>query len=156
MLWLVVGFVAGLCVSYFWPHEPALATATDRTDKFLMTTVHVKPDMEAVFVLDFLTGQLTGAALNKQAPKTQFVWYYQRSIADDFQVDPEAKPNYAIVSGVANFPNRGRMQFGDGALYVAEMSSGMVQCYAIPYQITQRVQPVVTLVPVHHFQFREK
>ncbi|MGH7202722.1 MAG: hypothetical protein ACREJB_19100, partial [Planctomycetaceae bacterium] len=88
--WLVVGVAAGLCVSYFWPHEPARAAATDSNDKFALATCNVDltETTEAIFVLDFVTGRLQGAVMNNRVGK--FTNFYFRNIAADFQLDPNS------------------------------------------------------------------
>ena len=153
-MWLVVGVLIGLGISYFWPHEPALAATSDRNDKFALATAPVSVEMDLIFVLDFLTGRLHGAAMNRQG--TGFAAFYVRNIAADFNVDPQAEPKYAIVGGRAAFPNRAGAQFANCALYVAELSSGRVAAYKVPYRITNR--PVLTpvpLIPLAFFPFRE-
>ncbi|MGE5192415.1 MAG: hypothetical protein ACM3U2_07915, partial [Deltaproteobacteria bacterium] len=90
--WLACGLVAGLAIAYFWPHEPAYATTADRDTQFSMVTCQVgvnaagiQDAMDAVFILDFLTGQLKGAAINRQVGK--FASFYFRDLAKDFDVD---------------------------------------------------------------------
>jgi hypothetical protein len=66
LLWLCAGVGLGLCVSWIWPHEPAQAVTADRDENFALITVPVKDvafagvkdQLDGVFVLDFLTGQL--------------------------------------------------------------------------------------------------
>lgn len=154
-LWLTVGVICGLCMSYFWPHEPAMAVATDRdVDRFAITTVPTRNgNAEGVFVLDFLTGRLQGAVLNSRSGK--FTHAYFRNLAADFNVDPTAKPHYVIVSGDVNLPAQGRAQFADGGLYVAEMSSGMVICYAFSFVFNNAPSAPQQLLPMDRFQFRQ-
>ena len=153
--WLLVGFAAGLAVSSFWPNEPGFAAATDRSDKFAITTVRVDGDTEAVFVLDFLTGRLQGAVFNQQS--NMFVAYYYRNVARDFKISPDVEARYAIISGLGALQSRGQAQFGASALYIAELSSGRVNAYAIPYQVWNRPLPKpLPLVPMGTFSFRER
>ncbi len=153
-LWMVVGLAAGLCMARFWPAEPLLADATDRDDKFAMLTVGNGLDgTESIFVLDFLTGRLEGAALNPTVGA--FTQFFGRNIAADFRVDPTATPHYAIVSGQGNLPSKGATTFASGVIYVGELSSGRVMCYAFPYRVVNRKLPKVPLLPVDGFQFRE-
>ena len=77
MVWLVVGVLAGLCISYFWPHEPVSAATSDRDTNFGLITVPVRDvtiagvrdTMEGVFVIDYLTGRLQGAVINPRIGK---------------------------------------------------------------------------------------
>lgn len=155
MVWLVLGVVAGLCIAYFWPHEPALAVTSDRNDKFAMVTSEVSfaGSVEGVFVLDFLTGKLQGAVLNNKLGK--FTHAYYRSLAADFGVDPSVEPKYAIVTGRAQLPSQGRATMATGVVYVGELSSGKVVAYGFPYNESNRPVPPVPLQPLDVFQFRE-
>ena len=154
--WLVVGVVAGLCISYFWPHETAMAITSDRSDQFAIITAPISAgsgyDMEAVFVLDFLTGRLRGAILNNRT-KT-FTYHCYRNVASDFQVET-SKPKYAIVGAHAALPNTGRQNYASGVVYVAEYTSGKVGCYAFPYQVAnKRIEAELT--PIDSFSFRQQ
>lgn len=155
--WLAVGIVVGLSISYLWPHEPAYATATDRNENFAIVTAESGlGGADAVFVLDFLTGRLVGAALSSQSG--QFTQFYLYNVAGDFQVDPDSKPYYAIVSGRADLPRRGQANPAASVLYIAELTSGRVNAYGFPYQIANRrgqAAAPVPLVPVDSFKFRD-
>ncbi len=155
-VWLVAGLLLGLGLSYLWPHQPATAFSVDRNDKFAMMTAPVgelndAPD--AVFVLDFLTGRLSGAILDKQTG-TRFDKFYFRSVAADFQVDPNSKTSYTLTSGYMPFQARGRAQWAKRAIYVGEMTSGKAAAYKFPYSLNPRPQPPVALTPVAVFPFR--
>lgn len=153
-MYLALGLIAGLAISYIWPQQPARAVGTDRDAQFSMTTMRVSPDgLEAVFVLDYLTGQLTGAAISRQQSK--FMVRYARNLSADFGVDTETDPRYAVIAGVGQIQNRaGRGTRASSVLYVGELKSGKVICYAIDWQDTRR--PVVSAVdPVDFFFFRK-
>lgn len=153
---MLTGLIAGIGLASIWPHEPVAAAAgSDRNEKFALVTAQLDLNTEAVFVLDFLTGRLTGASLNRTRNGTGFVYYYYRNVAEDFQIAGNATPYYAITSGFAEIQNRGGAQWGQSALYIAEMNSGKVAAYAIPYRITQVPQPPVPIVPLANFPFRE-
>lgn len=155
-VWLMTGLVAGVSIASIWPHEPLSAATADRNDKFALITCPVSGESEAVFVLDFLTGRLTGAAMGRtRNGGATFIQYYYRNLAEDFKVSAAGEPYYAIASGRAEIPNRGGAQWGLNALYVAEMTSGKVASFAIPYQTVQTKQDPVPLVPVDYFPFRE-
>ena len=148
--WLVLGIAIGGGVSWAWPSQTAVAFSSDRNDKFAVTTAMTGPTSEAVFVLDFLTGQIRGFSLNRTA--NQYMWIYSRSIAQDFGVDPNKPARYAIVSGMAQASGRGGAAFAPSYLYVAELSTGKVQAYAIPYR-TQRGTTPTQLIPVPAVNF---
>lgn len=155
IVWLLVGVLAGLGLASFWPAEPVQANATDRSDRFAITTVDVGPGMpDAVFVLDFLTGRLTGALLNSQSGL--FTNYYFRNIATDFIVDPNAKAKYAMIPGVGVFTVGGGVQSATGVLYIAELTSGKVMAYRFPYRNSpEKIAEVNPLIPMDAYPFRE-
>ena len=148
--WLILGIGIGSGLSWAWPSQDAVAFTSDRNDKFAMTTALSGPTAEAVFVLDFLTGQLRGFALDRSA--SQYMWIYSRAIAQDFGVDPNKPARYSIVSGLAQANGRGGASFAPSYIYVAELSSGRVQAYAIPFR-TQRGSTPTQLIPVPNLQF---
>jgi len=155
-VWLVVGVVAGLCLSYFWPHEPALADATDRNDKLAMTTsqVELTNDVGAIFVLDFLNGRLTGGVLSNRNGK--FSHAYFRNVAADFGVKAGQQASYSIVPGRCSLPSQGRETMAKAVIYVAELSSGRVIGYGFTYNVGPPGRKVAAeLIPLDSFQFRE-
>ena len=157
LVWLLFGVVAGLCLAYFWPHEPAYAIATDRDAQFALCTVEVGPGSpDAVFVLDFLTGRLQGALLNAQAGKFTNFWY--ANVAEDFKIGNGRKSKYTIIpgSGFLNANNGGGGQsIATGIIYVAEQTSGKVGCYRFQYR--NQIEPTrpMELEQVSWFPFRE-
>src|SRR6185369_8202939 len=101
---VALGLVIGLNVSGLWPNVPLHATATQGLDKFAICTGLVDDNVEAIYFLDFLTGDLRAAVIN---PKTgKFNSFYTRNIAQDFgAVNKNAR--YLVVTGFADMP-RGR------------------------------------------------
>ncbi len=159
MAWLAGGLVLGLAIAYFCPHEPAYATTGDRDTQFSMLTIPVgvsaagiNDPMDAVFILDFLTGQLKGAALNRQVGK--FASFYFRDLAKDFEVDGNADPHYCMVSGYAQMPNQAGIAMASGMLYVGELSSGKMAGYSFPWR-EQGIGPVA-LIPMDVFQWKKE
>lgn len=162
VIWLLAGLALGLGVAYFWPHESAYATTADRDSKFVMITVPVGTSaagitdpMDGIFVLDFLTGQLKGAVLNRQNGK--FTSFYLRDLAKDFNVDPtNDDPHYAIASGYSQLASQRGLTFASGVLYVGELSSGRIAAYAFPWKEAPRPAPqVIPLTPIDNFPWRE-
>src|SRR5262249_11592982 len=109
--------------------------------------------IEGIFILDFLTGQLKGAVLNRQTGT--FASLYARDLAKDFLVDPAATPHYAMASGYAQMTNQGGVAMASGVLYVGELSSGRLAAYAFPWVEAPRPAPILhSLVPLDSFQWR--
>ncbi len=153
-LWLTAGVVVGLGIAALWPHRPLTAATSDRNEKFGMCTVYVSENLEAVFVLDFLTGRLTGACLGKQG--TGFVQFFAADPGTDLQVRPGAKAQYTMTPGLAQIRSRPGTQPAASVIYVAEMSTGKVGCYAIPFLLPNAKNPVpAKLAPLDVYTFRD-
>ncbi|MGQ0635072.1 MAG: hypothetical protein ACT4QC_10705 [Planctomycetaceae bacterium] len=156
--WLLGGLLAGLGVAYFWPHEPAYANTVDRDKNFAIITVPVgmsaagiNDPLEGVFVLDFLTGQLKGAVLNRQVGK--FASFYVRDLSKDFSVDAATEPRFAIASGYAGLTGQRGMVYASGIIYVAELTTGRIAAYAFPFLERGNAAPM-ELMPLDAFQWR--
>ena len=130
--WLAVGLMAGVAIVAFWPTAPVQAVATDRYDNFAIATGPVDNDVEALYVLDSLTGDLRAAVLSIQSGK--FNSFYQYNILNDLGVDASRNPQYLMVTGVADIRRgRSRVRPSAAVIYVAELTTGKVGAYAIPW-----------------------
>ncbi len=157
MIWFVCGVLGGMMVSYFWPSEVALAD-TDRDasgSRFAVVSVNTGVATgDAVFVLDFPTGRLFGAAINAQTGK--FTQSYARNIFPDFNISPDDKPSFVVTSTSLYISARGsRKQPATNGLCIAELKTGRVIVYAFPYATDPRAQPLETLTMVDGFTFRQ-
>ena len=63
LVWLGVGLCLGLVFAGIFPHTPLHATSNDRYDDFAIATGAVDESTEAIYFLDFLTGDLKAAAV---------------------------------------------------------------------------------------------
>jgi hypothetical protein len=135
------------------------ASATHGTDSVIMCTGEVDIGIEAVYVLDVVTGELKGGVLNVRTGK--FMTFYTYSdIAKDLHADAVKNPKYLMVTGEAQatqgFGGNGRI--GRSVLYVAEVNSGWVACYAAAWNPARGTATnVVTtpLIPMDRLQFRQ-
>ncbi len=151
--WLIAGALLGLGIAAIWPHRPLTAATSDRNEKFGMCSVYVAENLEAVFVLDFLTGRLSGACLGKQGGG--FVVGFEANVAADLQVK-SAKPQYAMVAGLATIRATPGTQPAASVIYVAELTSGKVGCYGIPFKLPNTKNPIpLKLAPIDFYTFRE-
>lgn len=154
-VWLVIGLVAGLGIATLWPHEQAKAVATDRDAQFAMTTCQVGAidTMEAIFVLDFLTGSLKGAALNRT--NNSFTNFFFRDLPQDFGTDPKKEAHYCIVTGLAQLAAAGNTPPASSVVYVGELTTGRIICYGFRFQESARPLPPQPLALIARFPFRE-
>ena len=154
MLWLVVGILAGLCIAYVWPHEPAHAITVDRAEQFALLTcpVQVLDGWEGIFVFDFLTGRLEGRVMDPTSGK--FTHTYFRNVSNDFNLQQTRNPQFSVVAVQAPLPNVGNATMATGVICVAEMKTGQVVCYGFPYNPTNRRMPAFEMIVIDGFQFR--
>ncbi|MFG0335901.1 MAG: hypothetical protein ACF8TS_21290 [Maioricimonas sp. JB049] len=151
-VWLATGMIFGLALAYYWPHEPAYADDAAMGDKFAMCTVNtLAGNSEAIFVLDFVTGRLLGAAYNTQTGT--FTQTYARSVASDFKVAEDAR--YVIVPGQANLRTTGGGPPASGVIYVGELNSGLVSMYGFSYVQSPRQLPVQGLTLIAQLPWRQ-
>lgn len=134
--WLAVGLMIGLVVGGFLPHAPLHAVATDRIDNFAIATGHVGDGIEAVFMLDFLTGNLSAAVINPVGSTIGFA--YSHNILQDLQVDMSKSPKFLMVTGDFQYRGQGGPGlYGGTGVYIAEANSGMIACYALQFNNAQ-------------------
>jgi hypothetical protein len=135
------------------------ATATHGNDSVIMCTGEVDVGIEAVYVLDVVTGELKGAVLNTRTGKfmTAYTW---SDVAKNLHADTVKNPKYLMVTGEAQasqgFGSNGRI--GRSVIYVAEVNSGWVACYAAPWnpaRATANNAASADLFFVGSFQFRQ-
>jgi hypothetical protein len=161
---LVVGLVAGLAIGGLVPHTPLHAVATDHVENCAIATGFVDEEVEAIYFLDFLTGTLKAAVLSQR--DQAFQARFEANIAVDLAgvitrlnmataggrrgatpaaaIQMPAQPRYLMVTGL-NDVRTGRQRFGLGAVYVAEVNTGILLCYLVPWALEAHSanQPVV-------------
>lgn len=155
MMFATGALVMGVA-TYFWPQAEIKASVANGNDKFTMVTVPLVEtgELEAVFVLNHLTGVLSGAAINVQTGK--FGYSFLHNVAADFQTATKTpEPKYAIVSGPANLRSTGGGQPAYGVIYIGELSSGGVIAYGFQRPTTRNVGTVMPLVKLDFFKFSD-
>jgi hypothetical protein len=128
---IVLGLIVGLNIQGIWPTAPLHASATHGVDKFAIATGLVDTGVEALYFLDYLTGDMRAAVIN---PKTgKFNSFFTRNIAADFQ-GAGRNTGYLLVTGTVDMPRgTSKFQFARSIVYVAEASTGQVAAYTIPW-----------------------
>ena len=156
LVWLGIGLLGGLILTGFWPDAPLHAVATDRCQTFAMATGPVDEEVEAVYFLDFLTGNLNAVVLGRQG--NGFTAFFQYNVLNDLGVDPAKNPRFMMVTGMANQRgSRARWRPSLAAVYVAEVTTGKVAAYAIPWDKAAHAAGVVQkglLIPLGLSPFR--
>ena len=157
LVWLGLGLAGGLILCGIWPQAPLHAVATDRVDTFAIATGFVDDGVEAVYFLDFLTGDLNAVVLGRQG--RMFTARYGANVLAHLGVDASKNPKYMMVTGAADMRRGvGGTQLSPSVVYVAEVTTGSVAAYAIPWTkaafSTGRVMPPQPLVPLAATKFR--
>lgn len=137
---LVVGIAIGAALTAGWhglaTTPRAHAVATHGADNFAIATGLVDDQIEALYFLDYLTGDLRAAIIVNRR-NGQFTGYFRYNVLQDFEAvgDPA---RFLMVTGMADLPVR----LGPDAnrqrplIYVAEASSGQVAAYVLPFNST--------------------
>ncbi|MGC4007037.1 MAG: hypothetical protein QM811_29500 [Pirellulales bacterium] len=155
---LVAGIVIGLLCGTLVPPNQLHAVATQGGEGFSVCTAELESGFEAIYYLDYQTGDLTCFALHPRTlPKPKFNYMATHNILDDFKDAKSTK--FLLISGSSdlntNVTTNKRMS--TGIVYVVEVVSGMVCAYGAPYP-TNRVSvqlPVKeTMVLIDKAKFR--
>jgi hypothetical protein len=154
-IWLMVGIVLGAVAVGLLPHAPLHAVSNDRGDTFAICTGPMDGEVEAIFFLDFLTGDLSAAAISPMSRK--FVAYYRVNVLAALGVDASKAPRYLMVSGQLDLRRGTGPRLGSSVVYIAEANSGKVACFAVPWvreMINAGKTVQATLVPLDAATFR--
>ena len=131
-LGIVIGLTGGLAAHRWMPAVPVQAVATHGGDQFAIATGPVDDRFEAFFFLDYLTGDLTASVLNTRGGGFNSV--FKTNVLKDFGGAIGKNPKFLITTGMVDFPRgRGNTQSGRCVAYVAEMTTGQVAVYGLPW-----------------------
>jgi hypothetical protein len=133
-LGVCIGLLVGISLSGVLPQTPIHASATHGQDSFAIATgmVDNAGEIEAVYFLDFLTGDLRAGVLSYRTGK--FLSLFQYNVMSDLVTPGQKNPRFLMVTGIANFrAGFGNTQPARSVVYVAEASGGQMGVYAIPF-----------------------
>jgi hypothetical protein len=89
-------------------------------------------DCEALYVLDYLTGDLQCWVIESRTGKFNSLFKY--NVTADLAVEQGKKPDYVMVTGSAGFRGGGiANNLGSSVCYVADGNTGNVAAYAVPW-----------------------
>lgn len=110
------------------------AAATDGTDNFVVATGTLSPDVEGVFLLDALSGDLQFTIFNPASGA--FNPPFRRNVAVDLQIEAGKKPRYLMVTGYMTDSRRpgAARNVARCAVYIVEATSGKFAAYTVPWQ----------------------
>ena len=136
---------------------PVFATATHGQDNFAVSTGQLEEGLDAIYFLDYLTGDLRVAALNIRSHRFQS--FYHRNILQDLgSKDGVKNPRYLMVTGVADLQRgAGNQRLGRAVVYVAELNTGVCVAYGVPSMPGKAAlgfQQAAPLAVIDRLQFR--
>ncbi len=155
-VWLGLMLLAGLLAGSLLSNSPIHAVATSQQDNLIMCTGNIDGQGEAVYILDVITGALKTYVLNTNG---KFTIRYENNIITEWKLDTQRSPKYTLVTGQHVFRRRAGMpDVGNSVLYVAELTTGKMVAYGMPWNRNIRNQvgaaAVGKLVPLDMVQFR--
>jgi len=109
------------------------AAAADSDESFAIATGQIDSDVEGLYIVDSITGELTCSVLNYRTGKFNAV--FRANVKADLGGDAAKRPRYLITSGLINFP-RGATQArpGNSVVYVLDATTGIYAAYGIPWR----------------------
>lgn len=135
------------------------ASAAHGSDTFAMATGPVDNNVDAVFCLDFLTGDLTGYVLHPRTGK--FFAAFRGNVLDKLPVEQGKTPKYALALGrfstISSYTN---VKPGLSVVYVADCNTGKVAAYGFPWDNSITRNPPtgilggVRMIPLDHADAR--
>ena len=130
VLWPAAALLLGLIAGSMLPHSPLHTMATDSNDTFSIATAPLSENVEGLYLLDNLTGNLTVTVLGRRG---DFVGAYRHNVMTDLMIDPAKKPRFLMVPGgiqiQAGATAAVRMQPGYSVIYIAEVTTGRAAAY---------------------------
>jgi hypothetical protein len=128
-------------------HLQLKAMASHGGDNFAIATGAVDDEVEGLYTLDFLTGDLQCFVPN---PRNGSVGgWFKANIAGDFSVERGKKPNYLIATGGFNFSaSSGNSRPAACLVYVADSNTGDVACYTFPWTKAATAAGVAQMTPM--------
>ncbi len=115
-----------------FPQTLLNATATHGGTTMAMATGPIAGGVEGLFLLDYITGELTCSVLN---PRTGALGgAFRANVVADLGVEQGKQPQYLMVTGAATFRTQGgNVQPAQSVVYVADANTGRYVGYWLPW-----------------------
>ena len=110
------------------------AAAAARSESFALATGPIDEEVEGLYILDYVSGELQCVVLNFRSGKFNAV--FRANVMQDLGLDVAAKrPSYLMVAGAINFPRGASIaRPGNSVVYVLDTVTGAYGAYAIPWR----------------------
>jgi len=133
-----VGMMIGTLVGVGYQEQPLVlhATGSHGGETFAMATGPIDSDVEGLFLLDFLTGELQCRVIYPHR-QGQMGGVFKYNVIADLGVQAGKKPDYVLVTGGANFTRgTGANTPASCVVYVADANTGNFAAYGIMFNRT--------------------
>ena len=147
---MMIGMIATLAMNQ--PQSPLIelplhATASDTGETMSMATGPIDDEMEGVFFLDFITGELACAVLNSRTAKLGGI--FKTNVIKELGIEEAKKPAYLMTTGRATFVGRtGQQQPARCIIYVCDQNTGNFAAYSLTWNRTAAQKGVLQSGPL--------
>ena len=133
-----IGMMFGALTAISWNQSPSLvlpetmlhATGSDSGTKMAIATGPITEGVEGVFILDFLTGDLSGWVINRRTGRMGGL--YKHNVVQDLGVVQGKAQKYLMVTGAAPMTRGGsQAQPADCFVYVVDQNTGNFVAYGL-------------------------
>ncbi len=108
------------------------ATATHGGDTMALATGPIDNGVEGLFILDFITGELTCRVVNPRDGTMAAA--YAANVVAELGIEQGKRPKYLMVTGAANFRTQGgSITPAQSVVYVADANTGNYVAYWLPW-----------------------
>jgi hypothetical protein len=117
------------------PETPIYATASDSSESLAIATGWIDEDVEGLYALDFLTGNLQAIVMYTKGPRaTQIGGIFGANVAAELGIDKTKKPRYLMVTGQATFTQGASAEKPAGSVvYVVDANTGNFATYGLKW-----------------------
>ena len=133
-----------------WLETKLHAAAAQSGDSMAVATGAIDEGVEGIFVLDFISGDLTCGVLN---PRTgQLGGMFKRNVVPDLGVAQGKQPKYLMTTGIFSAPAGGsNTRPAQSIVYVADSTTGRYMGYTLPWNsqlLNSNVAQIQPMVPI--------
>jgi hypothetical protein len=133
-----------------WLETKLHAAAAQSGDVMAVATGAIDEGVEGLFVLDFISGDLTCGVMN---PRTGTIGgLFKRNVVQDLGVEQGKQPKYLMTTGIYTSPARGsNTRPAQSIVYVADSTSGRYMGYSLPWNsqlLNANVPQIQPMVPI--------
>lgn len=152
----LVGYLGLQACGYFeadklqWLETRLHAAAAQSGDSMAVATGPIEEGVEGIFVLDFISGDLTCGVLN---PRTgTMAGLFKRNVVQDLGVEQGKQPKYLMVTGRFDVQQKvNNLRPAQSIVYVADSNTGRYVGYTLPWNsnlLNSNVTQLQAMVPI--------